>query len=148
MDVLQIRFMHSRRGGPEPPREPVSRIRSHGALLVLWPAVAMSQPATDAVDVAVRNLAGHKLPTAHPSRRAWLHVQVRDAAGALVFESGSMRHDGSVEGNDDDARAVEPHYTEITAPDQVQIYESMIAGEPQRRERRPGTRARLRDSGE
>ena len=80
------------------------------------------------VDVAVRNLAGHKLPTAYPSRRAWLHVQVRDAVGVLVFESGAMRQDGSVEGNDndDDARALEPHYTEITAPDQVQIYESMI----------------------
>src|SRR5690348_15869217 len=25
-------------------------------------------------DVAVRNLTGHKLPTAYPSRRVWLHV--------------------------------------------------------------------------
>ena len=40
--------MHSSQGGPEPPRKPASRIRSRGALLVLWPAVAMSQPATDA----------------------------------------------------------------------------------------------------
>jgi hypothetical protein len=30
-------------------------------------------------DVVVKNLAGHKLPTAYPSRRAWLHVRVRDA---------------------------------------------------------------------
>ena len=80
------------------------------------------------VDVAVRNLAGHKLPTAYPSRRTWPHVLVRDEAGALLFESGAMRQDGSIEGNDndDDARALEPHYTEIDAPDQAQIYESVI----------------------
>ena len=33
-------------------------------------------------DVRVRNLTGHKLPTGYPSRRAWLHVTVRDRAGA------------------------------------------------------------------
>lgn len=46
------------------------------------------------------NLAGHKLPTAYPSRRAWIHLSVRDAGGALLFESGAMRPDGSIVGND------------------------------------------------
>ena len=32
-------------------------------------------------DVVVENLGGHKLPTAYPSRRAWLHVIVRDRSG-------------------------------------------------------------------
>jgi len=80
------------------------------------------------VDVEVRNLAGHKLPTAYPSRRAWLHLTLRNQDGAVFFESGAMGPDGSIAGNDNDADpgAFEPHHTEISAPDQVQIYESVI----------------------
>ncbi len=40
--------MLSRTAGPEPPGNRASRIWSHGALLVLWPALAMSQPGPDA----------------------------------------------------------------------------------------------------
>jgi len=81
------------------------------------------------VDVNVENLAGHKLPTAYPSRRAWLHVAVKDANGRVVFESGAFAPDGRIVGNDNDADATkfEPHYAEITQADQVQIYESMMA---------------------
>ena len=76
----------------------------------------------------VRNLTGHKLPTGYPSRRAWLHVAVRDRAGRIVFESGAIAPNGSIAGNDNDADAlaVEPHYSEIRAADQVQIYESVM----------------------
>jgi hypothetical protein len=79
-------------------------------------------------DVTVTNQAGHKLPTAYPARRVWLHVTVRDARGAAVFESGAPRADGSIAGNDndEDAAKFEPHYTRITSPDQVQIYESIM----------------------
>jgi hypothetical protein len=81
-------------------------------------------------DVAVRNLAGHKLPTAYPSRRAWLHVRVQEASGRLVFESGAVDAGGRIAGNDNDADPVrfEPHYLRIDQPDQVQIYESIMAG--------------------
>ena len=81
--------------------------------------------------IAVENLAGHKLPTAYPSRRVWLHVRVRDGDDETVFESGVFKADGSIRGNDndDDADRFEPHYAEITTPDQVQIYEPIMVGE-------------------
>jgi len=79
-------------------------------------------------DISVRNLTGHKLPTGYPSRRAWLHVTVRDRGGRVVFESGAVAPNGAIAGNDNDADAlgVEPHHTEIRTADQVQIYESVM----------------------
>jgi cytochrome c551/c552 len=80
--------------------------------------------------VSVENLGGHKLPTAYPARRAWIHFTVKDRSGAVVFESGAVRPDGSIQGNDNDADAsrYEPHYTEIASPDEVEIYESILGG--------------------
>lgn len=80
-------------------------------------------------DVRVTNLAGHKLPTDYPSRRAWLHVTVRDGGGGVVFESGAFAPDGSVAGNDNDVDAsrFEPHHRIIERPEQVQVYESVMA---------------------
>ena len=80
--------------------------------------------------ILVENLGGHKLPTAYPSRRAWLHVTVRDRGGNVVFESGALDPNGSIHGNDndEDGSRFEPHYTEITRPDQVQVYESVMVG--------------------
>jgi hypothetical protein len=82
-------------------------------------------------DVAIENLAGHKLPTAYPSRRAWLHVTVTDGYGNTLLESGALAADGSIEGNDNDTDPArfEPHHAEIDSPDQVQIYEAIMAGE-------------------
>jgi hypothetical protein len=79
--------------------------------------------------VSIRNLAGHKLPTAYPSRRVWLHLVVRDARGATVFESGALAADGSISGNDADQDPLrfEPHHGIIERPDQVQIYEATMA---------------------
>lgn len=79
--------------------------------------------------ITTENLGGHKLPTAYPSRRAWLHVVVRDGAGRAIFESGALEPSGLIQGNDNDLdpKRFEPHYREITAPDQVQIYESIMA---------------------
>ena len=88
-----------------------------------------------AFDVNVKNLTGHKFPTGYPARRTWLHVAVRDGSGRAVFESGAIGADGAIAGNDSDADATrfEPHYEEISRPDQVQIYEPILgdpAGKP------------------
>jgi hypothetical protein len=80
------------------------------------------------MDVLVENLTGHKLPTAYPSRRAWLHVIVHDSNGRAVFESGALNRDGSIVGNDNDADPLrfEPYYREINTPEQVQIFEPIL----------------------
>jgi hypothetical protein len=85
-------------------------------------------PGTLQAQVFVQNLSGHKLPTAYPSRRAWLHLVVKDRDGHAVFESGALNPDGSIQGNDSDADPTrfEPHYREITRSDQVEIYEPIL----------------------
>jgi hypothetical protein len=94
--------------------------------------LAVSEPRREngrlVFDVAVSNLAGHKLPTAYPSRRAWIHLRVSDATGAAIFESGALRRDGSIAGNvnDADGAKYEPHYETIDSPSQVQIYETIL----------------------
>lgn len=79
--------------------------------------------------LTIMNLAGHKLPTAYPSRRAWIHFTVRDGDGNLVFESGRHRPDGSIVANDNDLdpSRYEPHFDRIESSSQVQIYEGILA---------------------
>jgi mono/diheme cytochrome c family protein len=64
-----------------------------------------------------------------------LPVVVRDSGGQVVFESGKLRPDGSIVGNDndDDPLRYEPHYSKIERWDQVEIYEDIMkdqAGQP------------------
>ena len=78
----------------------------------------------------MENLGGHKLPTAYPSRRVWLHVVVRDREQQDRFSNRARStRRARIEGNDNDADPAryEPHYTEISSGDQVQIYESIMA---------------------
>jgi hypothetical protein len=83
---------------------------------------------TLAFAVRVDNTSGHKLPTAYPARRVWLHVRATDESGAVVFESGAPRPDASISGNDNDEDPLkfEPHRSLITSQDEVQIYESIM----------------------
>lgn len=81
--------------------------------------------------VSVTNLTGHKLPTAYPSRRVWIHFTVRTALGTVIFESGALSDNGSIVGNDNDidASRFEPHYQRIERDAEVAIYESVL-GQP------------------
>lgn len=78
--------------------------------------------------VKVENKSGHKFPTSHPARRAFLHVTVRNGAGNIVFESGKTDSDGRIQGADTGVPgAFTPHFSHISAADQVQIYEAVMA---------------------
>src|SRR3981081_2205516 len=80
------------------------------------------------MELFVEHLSGHNTPTASPPRRVWLHLAIRDRNGQTVFESGALNPDGSIKGNhnDSDPLQFEPHYEEITSPEQVQIYEPIL----------------------
>lgn len=86
------------------------------------------------VPVRVENLTGHKFPTGHPTRRAWLRLRVLDASGRVVWASGEHDTRGRIVGADGSPLSAErlggdsyPHRTEVTAPEQVQVYESLMA---------------------
>ena len=81
------------------------------------------------LDLTIDSRAGHKFPTGYPSRRAWIHVSVKDNNNQLVFESGGVNPDGSIIGNDNDTDPTqyEQHYQAIVQPDQVQIYETILS---------------------
>jgi cytochrome c551/c552 len=81
------------------------------------------------IDIEVINRAGHKLPTAYPSRRVWIRLAVLDREGKRLFESGAFNEDGSITGNDNDtdAKSYEPHYLSIDSPEKVQLYEVILA---------------------
>ena len=80
------------------------------------------------VKVAVDSQVGHKFPSGFPSRRVWVHLQVMDAAGKALFESGHWDLNGGIYGNDNDLNETtfEPHYEVISDPEQVQIYEAIM----------------------
>lgn len=80
------------------------------------------------VQLRINNRSGHKFPTSFPSRRAYIHFVVRDENGKIVFESGKTNPDGSIVSADADSDLTryEPHYDEITRPEQVQIYEAIM----------------------
>jgi hypothetical protein len=79
---------------------------------------------TVVVKVQVENLAGHKFPTGHPYRRAWLHVRVTDTRKRTLFESGAVDKSGAIRGVPD---GFGPHRDLITRPEEVQIYQSVMA---------------------
>lgn len=93
-------------------------------------------------NVVVTNNAGHKIPSAYPSRRVWLHVAVNNGAGQVIFESGKPDARGYI--STDAARlkadcmsahkqegfdtglCYEPHRDAINDSSQVAIYETVL----------------------
>ena len=99
-------------------------------MLQLAGALEATDPTIDSgglqFTVHVANLTGHKLPTAFPSRRVYLHTVVSDDDDTIVFESGAMTPDGFIVGVDDDPGPFEYHHDTITAADEVQVYEAIL----------------------
>ena len=93
-------------------------------------AVTDARVAGDALSLTLRltNMAGHKFPGGFPARRAWLHFEVTDGSGQVVFESGKPRVDGSIVGADADVdrTAYEKHHDVVSEPEQVQMYEPVM----------------------
>ncbi len=86
------------------------------------------------IPVRINNLTGHKLPTAFPSRRAWLRLEIRDTSGHVLFASGQFDQagritdaDGHVLDSELAGGPIQPHFSRITKPAEVQIYESVMA---------------------
>lgn len=107
-------------------------IARNRAFLTSSATVSLSQGSIDSdtldFDVTIENRTGHKLPAGYHSRRVFLHVQVLDADGELVFESGEIRDDGSIVGVIEDVNpdTFEPHYDVITDATQVQVYQAIM----------------------
>ncbi len=79
------------------------------------------------------NLTGHKFPTAHPARRAWLRVVVTDSNGTGVFTSGSFDATGRILGAGGAVLPSEiaggpalPHLDTVASPDDVYVLESVM----------------------
>jgi hypothetical protein len=85
------------------------------------------------ISVRVDNLAGHKLPTGHSSRRAWLRLRVRDTEGRILFASGECDAEGRILGPDgkplpsEGGGPVAPHRAKVSSAAEVQIYEAVLA---------------------
>jgi hypothetical protein len=84
--------------------------------------------------VQVQNLSGHKLPTAHPTRRAWLHIKVSDAQGRIVFENGKPDAQGRIVAGDGNPIAselaggpIEAHRDQISRSDAPVVYQAIMA---------------------
>jgi hypothetical protein len=81
--------------------------------------------ASAALNVDIENLAGHRLPTgATADREMWLELIVRDAAGEVVFESGTRDARG-------DLRDADPRHTlEPGSDPQLVVYRQKLIFDP------------------
>ena len=128
---------------------------------------ALTRDATTlSADVTVTSHVGHRFPSGVGFRRAFLAFEVLDAAGDVLWASGRTNRGGVITGRDgapvdgelwwkDDCsgylhpgeRRHQPHFETITAEDQVQVYQELVAAPPAAR-RRPHVASAWRPAGE
>ncbi len=93
-------------------------------------------------NVEISNNAGHKIPSAYPSRRVWLHMRVKNGADQIIFESGKPDDRGYISTDAERLKAdcmaghklegfdssvcYEPHRDVINDPSQIAIYETVL----------------------
>ena len=85
------------------------------------------------VDVAVQNATGHRFPTAHPTRRAWIALRVLDGQGDVLFQSGGWDAEGRIVDATGEPLPAEVaggpthvHRDEVTASTEVALYEAQM----------------------
>ena len=89
-------------------RELLGTAASLDTTIVSYTPPTSSDAGSMALSVQVTNLTGHKLPTGYSEgRRMWLNVEVRDANGGLVFESGAYNASTAALSEDAQARVYE-----------------------------------------
>ncbi|MGF1546044.1 MAG: hypothetical protein ACFCUG_01805 [Thiotrichales bacterium] len=115
-------------------------LRDEAAALTL-PHIAVVASELE-IDVEILNRTGHKLPSAYPSRRVWLHLRASDGDGRIIFESGAPNARGELSIDSaatrlqcfakikptgfDHRMCFEPHRDWITDPAQVAVYEAVL----------------------
>ncbi len=82
-----------------------------------------TSPGEWAFEVEVENLAGHKFPSGYPARLSFIEFILTGAEDDTLFHSGAWSPANGINGRD---AGLEPHWNEITSPDQVQIYELVL----------------------
>ncbi len=76
------------------------------------------------VTATVTNLTGHKLPTAYPSRRLWLHVRATGPGGKVVFESGAWNSAGASLSGDTGPALFEAEYADAQGRPTVSLLQA------------------------
>lgn len=73
--------------------------------------------------VELSNMAGHKLPTAYPSRRVFVELYAISSSGDTIFHSGETDENFNII---DEDTPYEIHHNSINSSEQVQIYELVM----------------------
>ncbi len=88
------------------------------------------------VPLTIENRAGHKLPSAYPSRRVFLQVRVTDAEGEVLLAAGERDPRGRLLGGDGNPLAAElaggpihPHRQRVDSSESVAIWEAVMSDE-------------------